>query len=44
MTEKLFARYRAHFEKKGLITNSGSIIGANFVEVPRATGSGAEFS
>jgi len=40
--EKLFDRYRAHLEKKGLITNSGSIIDASFVEVPRQRNSREE--
>jgi hypothetical protein len=42
MIEKLFARYRAHLEKKELITNNGSIIDASFVEVPRQRNSREE--
>jgi len=42
MIEKLFDRYRAHLEKKGLITNKGSIIDASFVEVPRQRNSREE--
>lgn len=42
MIEKLFDRYRAHLEKKGLITNNGSIIDASFVEVPRQRNSREE--
>jgi IS5 family transposase len=42
MIEKLFARYTAHLEKQGLITNNGSIIDASFVEVPRQRNSREE--
>lgn len=42
MIEKLFDRYKAHLEKKGLITNSGNIIDASFVEVPRQRNSREE--
>ena len=40
--EKLFARYKAHLENEGLIANSGSIIDASFVEVPRQRNSREE--
>jgi len=40
--EKLFNRYRAHLEAKGLISNNGSIIDASFVEIPRQRNSREE--
>ena len=40
--EKLFALYRAHLEKLGLIENNGSIVDASFVEVPRQRNSREE--
>jgi len=40
--EKLFARYKADLERKGLISNNGSIIDASFVEVPRQRNSREE--
>jgi IS5 family transposase len=40
--EKLFALYRTHLEKLGLIENNGSIIDASFVEVPRQRNSREE--
>jgi IS5 family transposase len=42
MIEKLFALYRAHLEKLGLIENNGSIVDASFVEVPRQRNSREE--
>ena len=42
MIGKLFDHYKAHLEKKGLITNNGSIIDASFVEVPRQRNSREE--
>ena len=35
MVERLFDLYKRYLEKQGLITNSGSIIDATFVEAPR---------
>ena len=35
MIEKLFQRFKALLESKGVIANTGSIIDASFVEVPR---------
>jgi IS5 family transposase len=40
--EKLFSRYSAHLEKQGLMANSGSIVDASFVEVPRQRNSREE--
>ena len=42
MIEKLFERYKTFLEKRGLITNNGSIIDASFVEVPRQRNSRQE--
>jgi IS5 family transposase len=33
--ERLFGRFRAYLDEKGIIANNGSIIDATFVEVPR---------
>jgi IS5 family transposase len=40
--EKLFDRFRTHLEEQGIIANSGSIIDATFVEVPRQRNSREE--
>jgi transposase, IS5 family len=40
--EKLFALYRVHLEKLGLLENNGSIVDASFVEVPRQRNSREE--
>ena len=42
LIEKLFALYRAHLGKLGLIENNGSIVDASFVEVPRQRNSREE--
>ncbi len=33
--ERLFGRFRAYLDEKGIIANNGSIFDATFVEVPR---------
>jgi len=38
MIEKLFASYSAHLQKKGLMTNNGSIIDASFVATEKQSG------